>query len=219
MAVRRYSSGSWLLLLVSYEDWAATRFVMKGRRNGPRAVPTTIRPTRDVPVAYDSARGLLAVGQCRASDATAIRHCFGAAFLGDGEFFEQEGADRIFDLQPVAREGFSMECFEPVESATITKLVFASRDRPLSKIVVEDEDALAEARRCGLPLGSCEVAHALFSFRIPGHDDGCSVMIAGRNRAGISDSGFIDAVYRHLRQWGIVEERALGRSGRGHRGH
>lgn len=47
-------------------------------------------------------------------------------------------------------------------------------------------------RRCGVSLGGCDVAHARFSLPIAGRDD----------------AGLIDAVYEHLRQWGIVEAEA-----------
>lgn len=86
-----------------------SRWVRETKEEGGEEQTFIFRPTRQDLISYDCVRGMIKVKARREDEQTILRDLFAEHIVGDKRFFDHDGHDQLYTLEPLKAKGTSFE--------------------------------------------------------------------------------------------------------------
>lgn len=178
--------------------------------------PLTFRETKQDTLTYDQHTGRLQVTAATAEERQRLCAIFAATILGKPEFFQHDGCQRLYTLDPIAAAGASFKLngeWDPeLSSAAVVEIQFHDQPRGGWAVTIRDaRDAIARlSETCpetDLEEAQINYVRLRFTFRVNGKRRRKTVKIKPPSLASFNRTSLEAKVMEHLRRNGFCLSR------------
>lgn len=202
--VRHFRDGDAVNFLVYHDEMPKSYLTLDEKRSVQTG---RFLPARQDLITYMPNVGKIEIETGSKKDREAMRRAFGEVCLGDPEFFEEKGADRLLNYAVLQNPDFEFTT-HPHVFAALQEVSFFLNDAEGARITVKSSDVYETLRKSGqLELfRTANIGSAKIKIIFPENKRGKLIELSSTNKISFTRSSRVEDVFLYLKDWKLLRD-------------